>query len=190
MFFSKYQINSRTCSPPLHCFFVRFASFRGACARGLNVGGWWALRDNTTENLRFFPISLLFFRTFFFSLLDDNPKQQCSLFLLRIKLYHENKNSSEEEEEEAVVSEAKVAAVTATRDLGTKKEKRERDFFYPNRNTSSSSLFRIPLFLSFHFNRTHQHHPLSRPCQKSLVPLSLYRNSWSFLYYNRSESAL
>ena len=85
MFFSKYQINSRTCSPPLLCFSVRFASFRGACARGLNVGGWWALRDNTTENLRFFPISLLFFRTFFFSLLDDNPKQQCSLFLLRIK---------------------------------------------------------------------------------------------------------
>lgn len=110
-------------------------------------------------------------------------------FFFGSNLYHENKNSSEEEEEEAVVSEAKVAAVTATRDLGTKKGKRERDFFYPNRNTSSS-LFRIPLFLSFHFNRTHQRHPLSRPCQKSLVPLSLYRNSWSFIYYNRTESAL
>jgi hypothetical protein len=123
--------------------------------------------------------------------LTTTQNNNAHFFFFGSNLYHENKNSSEEEEEEeAVVSEAKVAAVTATRDLGTKKEKRERDFFYPNRNTSSSSLFRIPLFLSFHFNRTHQHHPLSRPCRKSLVPLSLYRNSWSFLYYNRTESAL
>jgi hypothetical protein len=76
--------------------------------------------------------------------LTTTQNNNAHFFFFGSNLYHENKNSSEEEEEEeAVVSEAKVAAVTATRDLGTKKEKRERDFFTPTETP--------PLLLSFGF---------------------------------------
>lgn len=69
---------------------------------------------------------------------------------------NQKQNNSSSEEEDQEVTEAKVAAATATRDLGTRR-KRERDFF----SHQNTLLFLDSSVLSFHFLTAHIliHHP-------------------------------
>ena len=147
------------------------------------MGRRGAERQITTENLRFFfPL-----RYFFFFFFDDNQKNNndAHFFFFRfIKIIIKNSTSiEEEEEEEEEVTEARAAAAaavaTATRDLGTRKEKRgERFFFTPQtKNTHLKNSLRLFLFHSL-FSTHHT-------CQRAFSPsLCIAHPSWSLLYNN------